>query len=84
LSSGRRRIRLELRDRVLHRLQGWLNSEDLLSHHLDVKEVKDMKKTIKPYFTAANAKMKGKPEKYGLPSNKTINNSVYAKCGKKK
>jgi hypothetical protein len=43
-----------------------------------------MKKTIKPYFTAANAKMNGKPEKYGLPSNEAINNSAYAKCGKNK
>ena len=42
---------------------------------------KIMTKTIKPYFTAANAKMKGKPEKYGLPSNEAINNSAYAKCG---
>ena len=43
-----------------------------------------MKKTIKPYFTAANAKMKGKPEKFGLPSNETINKSAYAKSGKKR
>jgi hypothetical protein len=41
-----------------------------------------MAKTIKPYFTAANAKMKGKPEKYGLPSNEQISKSVYKKCGK--
>ena len=36
----------------------------------------------KPYFTAASKVMKGKPEKYGLPSNKQIANSVYARCGK--
>jgi len=41
-------------------------------------------KTLKPYFTAASTKMKGKPEKLGLPSNKQIANSVYASCGKKK
>jgi hypothetical protein len=41
-----------------------------------------MKKTIKPYFTAANAKMNGKPEKNGLPSNEQIAKSVYKKCGK--
>ncbi len=31
-----------------------------------------MKKVTKPYFTAANVKMKGKPEKQGLLSNKHI------------
>jgi hypothetical protein len=41
-------------------------------------------KTLKPYFTAASKKMKGKPEKIGLPSNAQIKSSVYAKCGKKK
>lgn len=43
-----------------------------------------MKKDLKPYFTAANKKTKGKPEMLGLPSEKQIANSVYAKCGKKK
>lgn len=43
-----------------------------------------MKKVTKPYFTAANKKMKGKPEKFGLPSNDTIEKSVYAKRRKKK
>jgi hypothetical protein len=42
-----------------------------------------MRKT-KPYFTEANKSMKGKPEKHGLPSNKQIANSVYAKCNKKR
>lgn len=42
-----------------------------------------MKKSPKQYFTAANKSMKGKPEKYGLPSNKKISNSVYAKRGKR-
>jgi hypothetical protein len=42
-----------------------------------------MKKNLKPYFTAGNKSMKGKPENFGLPSNKKIANSVYAKCGKK-
>ncbi len=41
-------------------------------------------KTLKPYFTAGNKSMGGKPEKFGLPSNKQIANSVYAKRGKKK
>ena len=41
-------------------------------------------KKLKPYFTAGNKSMGGKPEKLGLPSNKQIANSVYAKCGKKK
>tara|TARA_R100000951_G_scaffold101389_1_gene92861 strand:+ start:542 stop:673 length:132 start_codon:yes stop_codon:yes gene_type:complete len=40
-------------------------------------------KNLKPYFTQANKSMGGKPEKYGLPSNKQISKSVYAKCGKK-
>ena len=40
-------------------------------------------KKLKPYFTQANKSMKGKPEKFGLPSNKQIANSVYAKCAKK-
>ena len=43
-----------------------------------------MKKTLNPYFTQANKSMGGKPEKFGLPSNKQIANSVYVKCGKKK
>jgi len=42
-----------------------------------------IKKKLKPYFTGASKSMKGKPEKFGLPSNKQIANSVYAKCGKK-
>ena len=42
-----------------------------------------MNKTAKPYFTHASKKMGGKPEKFGLPSNKQIANSVYAKSGKK-
>ena len=42
-----------------------------------------MNKTAKPYFTHASKSMGGKPEKFGLPSNKQIANSVYAKCGKK-
>jgi hypothetical protein len=37
---------------------------------------------LQPYFTQANKVMNGKPEKSGLPSNKQIANSVYAKCGK--
>ena len=41
-------------------------------------------KKLKPYFTAGNKSMGGKPEKFGLPSSKQIANSVYAKCGKKK
>lgn len=40
-------------------------------------------KTLRPYGTALSAKMKGKVEKLGLPSNEQIKNSVYAKCGKK-
>ncbi len=43
-----------------------------------------MKKLLKPYFTEENTKMGGKPEKFGLASNKTIENSAYkSKCGKK-
>lgn len=42
-----------------------------------------MKKELKPYFSAA-IKKNGNPEKLGLPSEKTIKNSAYAKCGKKK
>jgi len=38
---------------------------------------------MKPYFTKASNSMDGKPEKFGLPSNKQIANSVYASCGKK-
>ena len=41
-----------------------------------------MKKDLKPYFTAA-VKSGVKPEKNGLPSEKQIKTSVYAKCGKK-
>jgi len=41
-----------------------------------------MKKSLKPYFTAAK-KSGVKPEKNGLPSDKQIKTSVYAKCGKK-
>ena len=43
-----------------------------------------MNKSLKPYFTGANKSMEGKPEKFGLQSNKQIANSVYASCGKKK
>lgn len=43
-----------------------------------------MKKILKPYFTEGNKSMGGKPEKFGLPSNKQIENSIYSKCGKKK
>tara|TARA_R100000951_G_scaffold114871_1_gene121142 strand:+ start:534 stop:665 length:132 start_codon:yes stop_codon:yes gene_type:complete len=43
-----------------------------------------MKKVLKPAGTALSKKMKGKVEKLGLPSDKQIKNSVYAKCGKKK
>jgi hypothetical protein len=39
-------------------------------------------KTLKPYFTGANKAMGGKPEKFGFPSNKQIQNSVYAKVKK--
>jgi hypothetical protein len=42
-----------------------------------------MKKVLVPAGTAMSNKTKGKPEKLGLPSNKQISNSVYAKCGKK-
>jgi hypothetical protein len=42
-----------------------------------------MIKHLKPYFTAAT-KSGVNPEKNGLPSNKQIAKSVYAKCGKKK
>ena len=35
-----------------------------------------MKKTIKPYFSAAISKL-GSPEKLGLPSQKTIMKSAY-------
>jgi len=45
--------------------------------------MKNSTRKLKPYFTAANASMKGKPEKSGLLSNKKISNSVYAQCGKK-
>ena len=41
-----------------------------------------MKKSLKPYFTAAK-KSEVNPEKNGLPSEKTIKNSAYSKCGKK-
>jgi|TARA_R100000935_G_scaffold23665_1_gene43062 hypothetical protein len=37
--------------------------------------------TQKPYFTQASKSMGGKPEKFGLPSNKQIANSVYKTCG---
>lgn len=43
-----------------------------------------MKKVLKPYFTAANKKTKGKPEMLGLPSEEQIKKSVYHKMGKKK
>ena len=43
-----------------------------------------MKKVLKPYFTAANKKTKGKPEMLGLPSKEQIKNSPYLKMGKKK
>jgi hypothetical protein len=42
-----------------------------------------MKKKLQPYFTEGSKSMGGKPEKFGLPSNNQIANSVYAKCGKK-
>jgi hypothetical protein len=38
---------------------------------------------MKPYFTKASKSMGGKPEKFGLPSNKQIASSVYARLGKK-
>ena len=41
-----------------------------------------MKKELKPHYSAAIAKGI-KTEKMGLPSDKQIKNSVYAKCGKK-
>ena len=41
-----------------------------------------MQKDLKPYFTAA-IKSGVKPERNGLPSEKAIKKSVYAKCGKK-
>tara|TARA_R110000851_G_scaffold171983_1_gene318342 strand:+ start:459 stop:584 length:126 start_codon:yes stop_codon:yes gene_type:complete len=41
-----------------------------------------MSRDLKPYFTAA-IKSGVKPEKNGLPSEKAIKKSVYAKCGKK-
>ena len=41
-----------------------------------------MKKDLKPYFTAA-IKSGVKPERNGLPSEKQIKTSVYAKCDKK-
>lgn len=41
-----------------------------------------MEKKLKPYFTAA-VKSGVKPEKNGLPSEKQIKASAYAKCGKK-
>ena len=49
-----------------------------------------MKKVLKPYFTAANKKTKGKPEMLGLPSNKHIEGKqkkeedFFYKMGKKK
>ena len=44
-----------------------------------------MKKVTKPYFTAAMAKNGKDVEKWaGQTPQKTINNSPYAKCGKKK
>ncbi len=42
-----------------------------------------MKKVIKPYGSAMRAKMKGKVEQLGLPSDKQIKNSVYARLGNK-
>ena len=42
-----------------------------------------MARSLKPYFTAAQ-KSGVNPEENGLPSNKHINNSSYAKCDKKK
>jgi hypothetical protein len=39
-------------------------------------------RTLKPFFTAARKKIA--PEKLGLPSEKSIKNSVYSKCGNKK
>ncbi len=49
-----------------------------------------MKKVLKPYFTAANKKTKGKPEMLGLPSKEDIKkkkNSMeefFYKMGKNK
>lgn len=43
-----------------------------------------MKRTLKPYFSAAKSKF-GDPKNIGLVSDKTIKNSTYMKkCGKKK
>jgi hypothetical protein len=36
-------------------------------------------RNLKPYFSAANIKMKQQPENFGLPSNKQIQQSVYLK-----
>ena len=41
-------------------------------------------KNLKAYFSAANVKMKQQPEKFGLPSNKQIQESVYMKMPNKK
>ena len=40
-----------------------------------------MKKDLKPYFTAAK-KSGVNPEKNVLPSDKSIQKTAYAKCGK--
>jgi len=42
-----------------------------------------MDKTLKPYFTHASKSMGGKPEKFGLPSNDQIANSVYSNLSKR-
>lgn len=42
-----------------------------------------MDKTPKPYFTHASKSMGGKPEKFGLPSNDQIANSVYSNLSKR-
>ena len=41
-----------------------------------------MARSLKPYFTAAQ-KSGVNPEKNGLPSDKSIQKTAYAKCGKK-
>tara|TARA_R110000823_G_scaffold282461_1_gene400650 strand:- start:86 stop:262 length:177 start_codon:yes stop_codon:yes gene_type:complete len=42
-----------------------------------------MDKTPQPYFTHASKSMGGKPEKFGLPSNDQIANSVYSNLSKR-
>ena len=40
-------------------------------------------KKLKPYFTQANKSMGGKPEKFGLPSNKQIATVFMQSAAKK-